>query len=255
MPKAPDLPFSAHMTFPRSTEESRVSMDFLAVAPHSHLEFVQDILQNYMAAADAGSFSGAAAPSDARWTVASTETEELGRLRYECVIRGCEEGAFRVLLNSIVQSHWRDEPIASFAFRTVAASGETFGLETALEQPFPGRFNDSRFHLDLENLGARKSAPLIRMEFERELTDEEFDTISKLITNWETLVIVGGYVNSLARMEELQMAPSELYLASPTTVEDSIPEFQAPREAFNGIINLSSTLHNTVCPLRRMSIE
>lgn len=255
MPKTYVSPFPVEVAAPKSNTETPVSLEIAAADPESQLSSMQDILASYMGAAGAGAFSGGAvAPPSALWRVESTDTQRPGRLAYACTVYGIESGGYKALVNAIVQSHFRDEPLSLFTLKAPSAR-DSIGLAELMVSPYPGRWRQTPFDLDLEHLGARKNNPLIRMEFERALLDEEFDHLSRLVTNWEEILIFGGYFDSPSQFEMAPLVPGELYLATPSTVEDSMLDFQAPEEAFNGLINLACTLHEKVCPLRSLSIE
>jgi hypothetical protein len=132
------------------------------------------------------------------------------------------------------------------------------GLGEVLARPFPGRVREVPFELKLRPFFFDDPEPLIRMEFQREMADEEFDRIKLMVDAWDTLLMLGGYRESPTREAGRLFERGELFeliLAEPTVLEHLVYAFEGPEEAFNSVINMAVNINSRICPLVSLEFE
>ena len=96
---------------------------------------------------------------------------------------------------------------------------------------------------------------LIRFEFSRELSNDEFDAIEPLFVTWNHLITHGGYGNDVGEVElDDAIVCGETYMAAPDTLEHEFVCAVAHVAAFEAVVNMAIGVHRRLCTLKRVEI-
>jgi hypothetical protein len=249
------LPFFARLSLPDTLEEAELNVVLKGKDPGAKLPRTDQVFLNFLSAAQAGMFAGERIPPDqSHLQIVSRQYEGAG-ISYHCKAYGVDVGAFRILLNALAESCRRFEPLVEVSLTGISPSGNDTVLKALLGRPFPGRVRNVPFELKLREFFFENREPLIRMAFQRNLSDEEFDQIKPMMAAWDNILMLGGYLEPATRDAGFFPEPGELFLAEPTILEHLIYGFEGPEETFNAVINMAFKLHFSICPLVSLEIE
>lgn len=249
------LPFQTEVRIP-VIPEFQLTIRLCGKDSEGKLEIAQDIVQQFVSASEAGMFSGPDVhPLQSSIKIVSSTGTTHGEVTYVCDTKGIDIGAFRILLSMITQCHYLHEPLRECELKSSAQAMTFYRLSEIVNQEVPRKFSKIPFHLSIEKNLSKSRRPVVRIEFERKLEDVEFERVSNLIVVWETLVVLGGYLNTFDPMEELPLHPGELYMVTPRKLEYTISEFSGPVHAFDGMVNMAVKLHASLSPLVSLEIE
>lgn len=216
---------------------------------------IKAIVELWISAANLGMFSGEhIEPSHSVITTLGVKVNSANVLHYELECAGVSVGAYQVLLKMLFQSHHHKECILHIAVRMANISGTLLNLEQVLCSRLPGRYEPLPFTLSIPQPLEDNTYPVIRLQFCKELSDNEFEYISRCITIWDKLVASGGYYEPFEPIEAPQ-DEDELYLVSPDTVEHPCEGSQDEPMAYDALINMAVRLHVTFCPLVALEID
>ena len=231
---------------------ARVELEIVPAEPGEALEDAEDIVRVFRSAVANGLLPASARAE--RPSSIALEREGTETLRYVGACESVHPGAWRLLLASLCQSHYAHAALRGVRLRVEPAAGGALHADTLFAWPLPERRTRVPFPVDELETFSGSSEPLVRLEFARALTDDEFDRLSEAITSWESLILLGGYNDSCERREDLPYTPGELYRASPRVVEDTMFGFDVRPEAFHPLINLAAHFHETVAPVARLEL-
>jgi hypothetical protein len=249
------LPFAARINIPDTIRPAELEIVFAARDPDASLEQTERAFSQFVVAAQAGMLSGNAVhPSESVFRVESRERRG-GEMRYRCSVRGVDRGAFRILLNVSAEICRRVETLDTVVIWGGTAGVQDSGLTEILRHRYPGRAMRLPFELRLAEFFFENREPLIRMEFRRELLDDEFEKIRTLMEAWDLILRLGGYLDMDERDGDLMPEPGEFFLAEPLVLEHLLYAYQGPAESFNAVINMGVRVHESGCQLSVLEIE
>ncbi|HXK39451.1 MAG TPA: hypothetical protein VJ837_01325 [Candidatus Paceibacterota bacterium] len=248
------LPFTARVNVPDTVRGAELEIAFAAKDPDATLQQTERAFSKFVSAAEAGMLSGdGAPPSESRFHIVSSDRS--GReARYRCTVRGIDLGGFRVLLNVAAEISRRVEPLEAVTIWG-AAGGQGSSVEEILHRRYPGRAKVVPFDLILSEFFFENREPLVRMEFRRQVSDEQFDQIKVMMDAWDYVLSFGGYLDPASREGDILPEPGEFYLAEPLVLEHLIYAYQGPEESFNAVINMAVKLHHSGHRLSALEIE
>jgi hypothetical protein len=240
--------------------ESDVTFEAAVKSSSSKMTEVVQIAQAFAAAAGTGMFSQGLAANTRPIETAAMEGPAMGNFRCQWKVRGIQAGAYRVLLNMLDVMHHFSDPLESIRISTPSRLDKQLNWKEVMNAPFPGIIINPPFKLQLKPNLANSRDPLIRLEFQREVKDEELARLVPLFIAWDNIIIRGGYLEDLGDRDadiniEESLASQQTYLASPTTVEHLFYEFIGAKAAFDALINIAINLHVAFRPLTSFGIE
>ena len=250
-----ELPFVARVNVPDTVRGAELEIAFAGKDPDGTLEQTESFFSHFIVAADAGMFAGNTVhPTDFFFQVEAHQ--QSGReTRYRCKVRGIDRGAFRILLNVAAEITRRGEALDTVAIWGGTSGQTTSGLNEILARKYPGRANNIPFELTLSDFFFEDREPVIRMQFRRAPTDEEFERIRTMAEAWDRILMLGGYLDIAERDGDLLPEPGEFFLAEPLVIEHDLYAYQGPEESFNAVINMAVRLHTSGCQLSELEIE
>jgi hypothetical protein len=248
------LPFVARVSVPDTVRGAELEIAFGAKDPDA-LEQIERSFAQFTIAAATGMFAGdAAPPTESLFRVDRQERREL-EIRHRCTVRGIDRGAFRVLLNVAAEISRRGEPLETVTIWSGTTVREDSDLGEILGRRYPGRAKRVPFELELREFFYENREPVIRMEFPRQPSDEEFERIKAMMEAWDHIVMFGGYLDFDDREGDILPEPGEFFLAEPMVIEHQIYAYQGPEESFNAVINMAVRLHESGSRLSVLEIE
>lgn len=249
-------PFVIDVDVRDTTAATEVCIEFCGAKRDSTLDSWRETLSYFVSAAAAGTFCGErSAPTDSVMRILEVGPANAGGLQYRCMLQGVDPSAFRILLNLAVQSHFVHEALERLSVRVPAGTEPRLGFDGIRRRPFPGRWARSGFSLRLGESLSETTEPLVRVEFERALDPDEFERVSQSIADWDSIVLIGGYCESLDELDDFPMIPGDTALITPTTLEHAMHGFEAPLVSFDGLINLAANWHARLCRVAWMELE
>jgi hypothetical protein len=277
------LPFRATVSLPNTLSASQLFLGVSGADPAGSLEQTDKIFSYFATAANGGLFSGdRARPTESLLEVHARD-REAGRIRYRCQVRAIDPGGFQILLRLLSESSRRFEPLREVSLTGTSPTTAGMPCQAVLACPLPASAPTLPFELRVGEYSFQTRDPVIRMEFQQPVQDEQFDRIKPLMDAWDNILLLGGYpVSSEVEDEELETGkeaagkegetpkakgessemearsfpvPGEFYLAEPTVLEHILHAFEGPEEAYNAVINMAVRLHSTGCPLVALAIE
>lgn len=249
------LPFATRINVPDTVRGAELEIVFAGGGAEATLEQIEQSFSQFVVAAQAGMLSGDAVhPSESLFRVESHERRS-GETRYRCSVRGVDRGAFRILLNVAAEICRRLEPLETVAIWGGTAGAQDSGLAEILGRRYPGSARRIPFELRVSEFFFENREPLIRMEFRRELLDDEFESIRTMVEAWDHILMFGGYLDLDERDGDLMPEPGEFFLAEPLVIEHLLYAYQGPAESFNPVINMGVKLHESGCQLSVLEIE
>jgi|GEM_PF-2079837 len=224
---------------------------------------VTDIVQVVDAFESAANFSMFSKKPTAKMktiAVDSVESQGQGRIRYLWRVTGIQVGAYRVLLNMLEVTHHFSEQLERIRLISTLDRGKRMNRNDLLSTSFPGMAGKPPFVLRYNSNRIDYREPLIRLEFKRDISDDELVKILPFFLAWNNVVIRGGYLKKLEHRDadldiEASLASQQTYLAAPNTVEHLFYDFVGQKAAFDALINMSIRLHYFFCPLSSFEIE
>lgn len=249
------IPFTADVSISESLAPAELTIEARGAAAGIKQGGVLETIVDFVSAANTGAFCGAGAPPmQSHMEIIAEDDSEL-LIRRRCKIRGIDPGAFRVLLNMMVQAHIRGVPLAHVRLVSGTRFEKCLNLKGAWTAPYPGRVRQCPFPLLIDEFFFENKNPVIRWKFLREVQDREFEDVERLLEVWDRVLMRGGYVDDIRKMRALPMGPGETYLLTPRTVEHGLSGFDASEAAFDGLINLAVRVHFTLLETVALEFE
>jgi hypothetical protein len=246
-----DSPDESRVNFEVGTKSSAVDKKVLKIA------------DAFVSAANLGMFSMQPAASHITIAVEGTEYPSAGTIRFLWRVAGIQIGAYRVLLNMLSAAHRASGLLNWVRLTSAPVGGKRFSKNDLLNCPLPGKANKPPFELRVQRNLDDCREPLIRLEFERNISDDETAQLVPSFRAWDNLVLRGGYTENLEdrdpvldtveELEELEIP--QTYMASPNTLEHLFYEFEGQAAAFDALMNLAIRLHYTFSPLAGLEID
>lgn len=246
--------FRTVVRIPHTLGDTQLTLEIKG-ATADKLENTGRLVSCFATCAEAGMFSGERVHPTKSYLQVASGLSEAKQRRWLLNVHGIDPGAFRILLWALAESSRREGLLEDVTLMGTRASANDLGPDSVLARPFPGRAEIVPFELDLKAFYFGSTEPLIRMEFQRQLEDNEFDQIKFFVDAWDEIVRFGGYSSSSTEVVYSTPEPGEFYLAEPTVLEHPIYAFQGPEEMFNPVINMAVKVHATICPLIALKIE
>jgi hypothetical protein len=216
------------------------------------------IVETFERAARAGMFSPNPAPTTVPIEIVAADTSGL-RVRRVWRMNGVHVGGYRVLLNMLDAMHRFDAPLGSVTLRSSVVDERRLAWRDLMAYRFPDKSAQLPFEWRVGRDLVDSAEPLIRIQFDRDITDDALRAITPLFVTWDGLVIRGGYVDDPVDLADTDIAESlagqQTYLASPDTVEHLFYEEIGPEAAYYALVNMALKLHLTFCAVRSFEIE
>ncbi|MCF6362766.1 MAG: hypothetical protein L3J88_05365 [Gammaproteobacteria bacterium] len=227
----------------------------------SQVTEITKIAEVFVSAANFGMFSMDPAAATKTIEIDLVEYPREGLIRYVWNISGIQVGAYRVLLNMLKVANELSGLIQYTRLISTYESGKRLSKEDIQNISFPSKAKTQPFALQYNGNLAGNREPVIRLTFERNISDEELSMLFPIFVSWDNLVVRGGYLEKFADIdaeldvEAVALAPQQTYLATQCTVEHLLYEFVGHEAAFEAIINAAHRLHYVFCPLVSIEIE
>lgn len=247
-------PFTASVSVPDSVRGAELEISFGA-RDQGALEQIERSFAQFTTAAAAGMFAGdAVPPAESLFRVDGQERRGLA-ITHRCTVRGIDRGAFRVLLNVVAEVSRRGGAIETVTIWGGTAGRQDSDLGEILDRRYPGRAKRVPFEMELSEFFYENREPLIRMELQRQPSDDEFERIKATMEAWDHILMFGGYLDLDDRDGDILPEPGEFVLAEPLVIEHLIYAYQGPPESFNAVINMAVRFHESGCRLSVLGIE
>ena len=250
--------FLSEVDIADSAGESQVifAAEIKAPLPATDIEQVVDA---FVSAANFGMFSKEPTAPTKPIVVDSSDSRAPGRIQYVWKVTGIQVGAYRVLLNMLEAAHHFSELLERIRLISLGR-GSRVNRTDLLNAPFSIKAGKPPFALRSGRNLADCREPLIRLEFQRDVSDDDLATLVPAFLAWDNVVIRGGYVEELENRDpkldiEKALASQQTYLAAPNTVEHLFYKFVGQEAAFDALINMVIRLHSVFCPLASFEIE
>jgi hypothetical protein len=182
--------------------------------------------------------------------------------RVRCVWRttDLQPAAFRVLLEMLETIHRFSGPVESVRLLgRSTAPGHLLDVRHIWHGGFPSRVEQTPFPMMLKHRLDESEEPLVRLEFDRDVVDSEFQAVAQALLAWDTLVVRGGYFHQVGDWEprdvDESLSDAQTYLAAPNTIEHLLYEFIGAAAAFDALINMAARFHYLLHPLATFSVE
>jgi hypothetical protein len=250
------LPFRTLIALPDTLGDAQIAIKLRNTDSDVNWQLTNKIFLDFVSCADAGMFAGNLVPPIQSFMQVDSRISERGdELIYDCKTRGIDCGAFRILLGILAQTSHRFLQLTEVQITSAAHFEVNLGLDSILASPFPSRSEHLPFELRLGEYFFEHREPLFRMDFLRELDNDEFDELRVLIEAWNNIVNIGGYLDRFENAIEEPLINTETFMSSPTTLEHLIYGFEGPVNAFNAVINMMVKLDAKSCRLNVLEIE
>jgi hypothetical protein len=252
--------FRVQVDIEDTPDESRVHFLADAEAPLP-AEAIDAVVQVFATAARWGMFSCNPASSTIPMR-ADVTTLELGveHCAFLLIAWGLQPCVWNVMLNML----HHDAAIVSVltSVRLKSAAGDSRRIDTVgiLDAPCsvaavrPGIAVRSR-----RNLRDCRE-PVIRIEFQDDLTDDDLKRLAPAFLAWDDLVTRGGFVEDFGHNGgqtylAKHLPPQQTYLAAPNVVEHLLYGYSGEADGFNAIVNLAARLNALFRPVVSLEIE
>lgn len=250
------MPFTLAMTIFQPTENMRLAVRAKCRHSDDDLELLVELLTCFVSSANSGMFSGHPfKPENALARIGFLSTRTVGELQCLVELHSVATTAIKVLVGMIVQSHFGHVPLSEVELSTLPKVGQPFEPKDLLGGRYPERTQHIPYPVYLSEDLESVTMPAIRLEFARSLDTEEFEKVEQLIADWHCLILLGGYLDSFEQMSELPMRPSNTYLAAPNVVEHVLYDYSGTTAVYDALLNMTSKLHASFCPISRVEIE
>ena len=193
-------------------------------------------------------------PSRSVMTVLTIKAKPQNILHFELECAGISVGAYQILLKMLFQSHYPDQSLLHLEVRMADTSEALFNLEQVINSELPEHFQPLPFNLAIPQPLESNSNPVVRLQFCKALSDEEFEYISQCIFIWDKLIAFGGFYESFEPLE-VSYVEYELYLVSPDTVEHPCEGSVDEPIAYDALINMAVYMHVSFCPILILEID
>jgi hypothetical protein len=242
-----------------SADECQVIFAAQTKAPFPVTE-IERVVDAFVSAANLGMFSKVPTAPTKPIVVDSVESQRPEGIRYVWKVTGIQVGDYRVLLNMLEAAHHISGLLERISLVSTLGRGSRMNSTDLLNAPFSIKAGEPPFSFRSDRDLADCREPVIRLEFQRNITDDELSKILPLFLAWDNVVIRGGYLEKIEDIDddldiEASLASQQTYLASPNTVEHLFYDFVGQEAAFDALINMAIKLHYTFCPLASFEIE
>jgi hypothetical protein len=172
-------------------------------------------------------------------------------------VTGADTAALHVLAGLLDTVHRELTPLRHVRLLpgTPSASTPLLDRSEVFALPYPSYPKPPPFSLWLKHRLAGAKDYLIRVAFERPVSDAEFDRLEASFVTWNRLVTHGAFGN--ARGEVLlddSIVRSQTYMAAPDTLEHEFVVGIGHVGAFEALINMVIALGRTLAPVKRLEI-
>lgn len=248
----PVPPFSVDLLVVESvTGVTEARLDIETQSAEGPLDAVQAVVELFRQAVAAAMFS---AGRDAMLEIERADASA-GRLAQRWRVSGIDVGAYRVLLNLLDVVSLNGMPLSGLRLRSAGRSATAADRRSLMAHAYPRWPIPLPFELWLKQRLAGAKDVLIRFEFSRELSNDEFDAIEPLFVTWNHLITHGGYGNDVGEVElDDAIVCGETYMAAPDTLEHEFVCSVAHVAAFEAVVNMAIGVHRRLCTLKRVEI-
>jgi hypothetical protein len=221
---------------------------------------IAQIVDAFVLGANAGMFSKEPTARTKAIEVISTESQEHGRIRYVWRAAGIQIVAYHVLLNMLEARQSTSVLLDSVRLVSTGDRGTRINKNDLRSATFSRNTERLPFAVRyLVNLEDCRE-PLVRLEFQRAISDDESAKISTIFLLWVNVVIRGGFLEAIEDRDpdldiEAALSSQEIYVAAPDTIELLFFDFVGQKAAFDALLNMAIRLHHLFCPLVSFEIE
>lgn len=247
------IPFSAEVSVTPRVDHVNVDLTLLASDRTSRLEDARDLLDVFCRSVNAGTFTSQASPSPEPCQLHELPRADRAGAHIRLGPMTTDSGAYRVLVQTLVQSHFVHESLARLEIRAGAPGTAALGLPEVLSLTFPARARTPFPVLTAADLPENRE-PVLRLRFGLDLDPTAVERVVESLLLWESLVIQGGYLEPFDPADLPSMRPGEIYTTLPNEIEQRLTGFVAHKAAFNGMINACRAIHAHVAPLALVEI-
>lgn len=255
MPRA-ILPFSYQLDLMRPYQRTMLSLRARASEPSASLEDLEEMVRIFASAAHGG-LAGFRPEEPAQCTaeVVTLERAQPGALIARLALSGVDAAATRLLFAMVVQSHFENEPLAEVSIRCDPALQSDVGAEAVAGLPLSPRIAAPPFDLSMEPSVAESHEIVLRVTLARPPTKQEKELLQLAIDDWDSVVVLGGFLPGFAEQDENPIWPGPTNYVSRRIVEHPVHAYQAGTHALDGFVNMMVKLHAAACPIAEVEIE
>lgn len=178
-------------------------------------------------------------------------------LIYRWSIAGVEPASLRVLANLLDTLSEGPVPLRTVRLRPEPPrpSATELGRAELCALGYPIYPKPPPFALQLKHRLSGAKDYLIRVVFDRALTDAEFDQLESGFVVWDRLITHGGFGNNRGEVQlDDTIACSQTYMAAPDTLEHEFVRGIGQSGAFAALVNLVIGFGRTLAEVRRLEI-
>lgn len=248
-----ELPFDLHAQLPPPGASATLSLSATARSKSADMQTLAEGLEVFAEAARMGMLGYSQQGHASCHCSLKKMPAEPGTLNVQLEVGGLGVGAYRVLLNLIIQSHYTDE-LQGVSLQTsllgqrIHSAGDVEGL------PLPSGMSGLPFGpvAGAEELGDNY---VVRLRFSRALAKLELEQLVQLFGDWESLIIFGGFVNSTAEMEDPPLWPGGTDLTLPNMLEHQVQSYGAGQAPLDALLSSFGWLTRESLPLVGVELE
>lgn len=245
-------PLNIELLVADASVHAEVTFDVIPTDSTTSKKHIEYIVALFQRAVGTAMFSGG---RNASLEIASVKNITEGRFLQQWKINGIEPGGYRVFINMLEIVHIRQVALASVRLVSPPQEGKRLDRHAVMASDYPARGRAVPFGLRLKRVLAGTKNVLVRLEFTRELRNEEVDMLEGLFVTWDRLITHGGYGSEFGEVAlDDSIVRGETYMASPDTLEHEFICTIGQAAAFEPLINMAIKLHRTFCPLTAFEI-
>lgn len=170
-------------------------------------------------------------------------------------IAGVDAGSWRVLAGLLQTVHDKQTPLRTVRLHAPTSPSPWLGRSEIFSLTYPRHPKPTPFELWLKHRLAGAKDYLIRVVFDRALSDREFDLLEASFVTWSRLITHGAFGNERDEVQlDDSLASSQTYMAAPDTLEHEFVRPIGQVGAFEALINLVIGLDRTLTRVVRLEI-
>jgi len=250
-----NLPFNINIKLPLEHNAYHLKLYLKGAKPGKNLEDTEEIITYLFNAANAGAFCmEGISPINSKLEV----TPQVNRikdheLQYQLFAENLNPGIWRILVNMLAQTHYKLDELSELNLTSDSIVFQ--GLSDLLKTPFPSRYSDLPFSLDIDDNLYQQTELSILFEFDKEVKEDLLEEITERLNDLSGIIYLGGFYNSFKELEYPQLYDSETYCPSPNSILHYIRDWNADFISLECFINVAIKFHSALCPDFSLEIE
>jgi hypothetical protein len=244
--------FDVEFSVPDASTEAQFSFEAEAMDLAASVDKIGVVVGLFRAAVNAAMFSRGR--SSVLEITAAGRAQE-GVLSQHWTLGAIDAGAYRVLLNMLDVLHAHQSKLRAVRLRALSSQPYSIDRQAVYALSYPSWSRPAPFEISLKQRLIGAKDVLVRIEFARALSDEEFTRAETLFIAWNHLITHGGYENANGEVElDDAIVCGSTYMAAPDTLEHEFVRSVGQMAAFEALINLTVGMHDSLGPVRLFEI-